>query len=577
MRVAVTAPHALPYIYACGVLTALHLRRGGVRRVEEFHNVSTTSPSVSRSMWSPFHRALALVTIFGMVFGGILLVQPTPTSAQSAAVTTDYLNLRTGASTDEGVIAVMPPGSSVSLDGGSQNGFLSLTYNGNWGWAHSDWISVGGSAPTPAPSASGTAYVIDGALNLRSGPSLDNSVITVMPDGAPVSLTGESAGGFLSVVYNGTSGWAYGDYLSAGGSAGPEPTQPSTPGIGDTVVGSMSTTDALNMRSGPGTGYTIITTVANGNTVEIMGDPQNGYYPARYGGNKGWMHGTWLTGSGSSTPAPTPAPSEPAPAPGGSSNLGPGVNARTTTRLNLRTEANTSSTIITTLVNGATVSITGEAQNGFYPVQYGQNSGWMHGEWLTAEGAGDPGPPSEAPAPNPDAPGSVGIGDTVLSEMTVSVGLYLREGPGTNYNPITVMPGGATVQVMGEPQSGWYPLSFHGTKGWASADYLTTGSVWVPDSGNTDYTRDEIIQIIYAAADKYGQPRVDMLRVAQCESVLDPNVVNPASGVSGLFQFLPSTWATTPYANEDIFDPVANAEAAAWMWANGRRNEWHCQ
>lgn len=551
-----------------------------MREVEEFHNVSTTSPSVPHSRWTPFHRALALVTIFGMVFGGILLTQPINASAQSAAVTTDYLNLRTDASTDASIITVMPTGAAVSLDGGSQNGFLSLTYNGNWGWAHSDWISVGGSAPSTTTGATGTTTVIDGPLNLRSGPSTGNSSITLMPYGASLSLTGEVSGDWVRVVYNGTTGWAHAGYLGSGSSAAPAPapSQPSNPGIGDTVVGTMRTTDFLNMRSGPGTGNTIITTVPTGNTVEIMGDPQNGFYPARYGGNKGWMHGEWLTVASSSTPAPSePAPAEPAPQPDTSGDLGPGVNARTTTRLNLRTEPNTSSAVITTLVIGATVEITGNAQNGFYPVQYGQNSGWMHGDWLTTQGAGVAGPPSEAPAPNPTAPGAVPVGDTVVSEMRVSVGLNLREGPGSNYNAITVMPGGATVQVMGSPQNGFYPLTFHGTKGWASGDYLTTGSVWVPDSGNTEYTRDEIIQIIYAAADKYGQPRADMLRVAQCESVLDPNVVNPASGVSGLFQFMPSTWVTTPYADQDIFDPVANAEAAAWMWSVGRRNEWHCQ
>lgn len=86
-----------------------------------------------------------------------------------------------------------------------------------------------------------------------------------------------------------------------------------------------------------------------------------------------------------------------------------------------------------------------------------------------------------------------------------------------------------------------------------------------------------IVGIIYAAADAYGQPREDMLRVARCESNLNPNAVNAGSQASGLFQFLPSTWATTPYADEDIFDPVASANAAAWMWDNGRRNEWVCQ
>jgi hypothetical protein len=87
----------------------------------------------------------------------------------------------------------------------------------------------------------------------------------------------------------------------------------------------------------------------------------------------------------------------------------------------------------------------------------------------------------------------------------------------------------------------------------------------------------DIVSIIYAAADAYGQPRADMLRVATCESNLVPTAVNPSSQASGLFQFLPSTWATTPFADQDIFDPVASANAAAWMWDNGRRNEWVCQ
>ena len=29
----------------------------------------------------------------------------------------------------------------------------------------------------------------------------------------------------------------------------------------------------------------------------------------------------------------------------------------------------------------------------------------------------------------------------------------------------------------------------------------------------------------------------------------------------GLFQFMPGTWLTTPFKNQNIFDPVANANA----------------
>jgi LysM repeat protein len=90
-------------------------------------------------------------------------------------------------------------------------------------------------------------------------------------------------------------------------------------------------------------------------------------------------------------------------------------------------------------------------------------------------------------------------------------------------------------------------------------------------------TGNNIPAIITAAAQRYGQSPAAMIAVAQCESSLNPNAYNGEYGASGLFQFLPSTWATTPYANANIFDPYASANAAAWMWSVGRRGEWVCQ
>ncbi len=86
-----------------------------------------------------------------------------------------------------------------------------------------------------------------------------------------------------------------------------------------------------------------------------------------------------------------------------------------------------------------------------------------------------------------------------------------------------------------------------------------------------------VVNIITAAANRYGQSPAAMIRVAQCESSLNPNAVNRSSGASGLFQFMPGTWKTTPYANANIFNAESNANAAAWMWSVGRRNEWVCQ
>jgi hypothetical protein len=59
------------------------------------------------------------------------------------------------------------------------------------------------------------------------------------------------------------------------------------------------------------------------------------------------------------------------------------------------------------------------------------------------------------------------------------------------------------------------------------------------------------------------------LRIMQCESLGDPKAYNPYSGASGLFQFLPGTWAITSpkagYQGASPFDPEANTASAAWV------------
>ena len=61
----------------------------------------------------------------------------------------------------------------------------------------------------------------------------------------------------------------------------------------------------------------------------------------------------------------------------------------------------------------------------------------------------------------------------------------------------------------------------------------------------------------------------EALRILQCESLGDPNAYNPYSGASGLFQFIPSTWATTApkagFPGASPFEPVANTASAAWL------------
>jgi peptidoglycan hydrolase CwlO-like protein len=61
----------------------------------------------------------------------------------------------------------------------------------------------------------------------------------------------------------------------------------------------------------------------------------------------------------------------------------------------------------------------------------------------------------------------------------------------------------------------------------------------------------------------------EALRIIDCESNGDPNAYNPYSGASGLFQFLPSTWASASpkagYGGHSVFEPEANVASAAWL------------
>ena len=90
----------------------------------------------------------------------------------------------------------------------------------------------------------------------------------------------------------------------------------------------------------------------------------------------------------------------------------------------------------------------------------------------------------------------------------------------------------------------------------------------------------EIEQIIRDAAAAQGANADQLLRVAYCESRYNPGAYN-ASGASGLFQFLPSTWAANSvragFAGASAFDPVAAANVAAWMFARGQSYQWVCR
>ncbi len=227
----------------------------------------------------------------------------------------------------------------------------------------------------------------------------------------------------------------------------------------------------------------------------------------------------------------------------------------------------------------------------------------------------------------------------LAAEKMIAVGdVPLFAGPGASYGILTTIPAGSKVSIDGDMDSGFWPVTVDGVSGWVAdgtlsaggsearagegstdgtgnksksgkkaaaapsddggdgtaaggdevygaepADYPAyDGSLAIPQGqstaagGSSQWSEDQVVGFITDAANAYNQSPDDMIRVARCESGLNPYAVG--SGIYyGLFQFVPSTFAGTPYGDGDIFDPAANANAAAWMWAQGRKGEWACQ
>lgn len=192
-------------------------------------------------------------------------------SGSMARVIDGSLNLRSAASTDASVLDVMPDGAQVTLLGSTANGFSRVSWQGTTGWAWTAYLSTGGSS-----SSGQTARVIDGSLNLRSSASTSSSVLLVMPDGASVSLLGQSSNGFTLVSYQGTQGWAYSQYLSSGG-------------------GTRTVFDgSLNLRSAPSTTATVLRVMPDGATVTLLDESQNGFSQVSYNGVTGWAFSDYL-------------------------------------------------------------------------------------------------------------------------------------------------------------------------------------------------------------------------------------------------------------------------------------------
>jgi uncharacterized protein YgiM (DUF1202 family) len=124
------------------------------------------------------------------------------------AWTTAAVNLRSGPSTSNQVLRVVPSGARIGVSNTVRSGFRYVSYQGQAGWMFDAYISFSDGTNQPE------TFTTTAALNLRAEPSTSAKILLVMPEGATVQAAKGTAPGFRQVIYKGTTGWAATAYLN---------------------------------------------------------------------------------------------------------------------------------------------------------------------------------------------------------------------------------------------------------------------------------------------------------------------------------------------------------------------------
>jgi len=139
----------------------------------------------------------------------------------------------------------------------------------------------------PAPAAGSTTATASD-VNLRSGPSAEADVLTVLPPGMPVSVDGEAVDGFVPVTVDGTSGWVAAEFLTGGATAADVPaetavpgTPPATPASSATPASEPPSTPEAEAASRPERASTGIIWPFRGGTWQVIQGYNNGTHQNR--------------------------------------------------------------------------------------------------------------------------------------------------------------------------------------------------------------------------------------------------------------------------------------------------------
>lgn len=213
---------------------------------------------------------------------------------RGTAYTTAALNVRTGAGLTFRVTAVLARGTRVETTGVTTNGYSQIAHAGTLRWVSTRYLSQ--STPSvPQPSAPGLPPVTGTAtataeLMIRTTSGAVFDVITNVPSGTTLQLTGVTENGRTQVIHNGRVAWVNSLYLSGSASV-PKPPTSTLP----TTIGTRYATTELILRSSPNASYVSYGDAPRGSALQITGREQNGRAEIVWNGTVRWVTAQYLS------------------------------------------------------------------------------------------------------------------------------------------------------------------------------------------------------------------------------------------------------------------------------------------
>ena len=311
------------------------------------------------------------------------------------------------------------------------------------------------------------------SMNIRSDASTSASITGSLAANttftAAATKTGTSVNGNTTWYKISGKGWVSGAYLtkvstdSSNNNSGSGNTGSDNSNSGTTINKQMKTTEAMNIRSSASTSGSVVGSLSKGTTFTATsmktGTSVNGNKNWYYVSGKGWVSGAYLTEVTNNNASEAEK-----------EDNGSSINQqmKTTAALNVRSDASTSSRVVTTLGQGVTVTVTakknGTSVEGNKTWYYVSGKGWVSGAYLTTTSSSS------------NNNGST----TTNQQMKTTEILNVRSDASTSSSITGSLSKGATVTVTatktGTTVNGtnkWYYVS---GKGWVSGAYLTAAS-----------------------------------------------------------------------------------------------------